>query len=191
MIVNLEAQDITAEVVPTLSDAQLVQHGKAVLAMNNNSPAAVANVISEARTLVQTLQPPTELVAEQFTQDFAKQEDMDTSEEEEQYLIEVATKNVADSVPAEKTTMSSEDECVEELSKSSKKSKAKPNGKAKKRKQPKAKAAADKMENFMENFFHLQQESERQFLEYEERRAKQEAEQEEKRCQFEAEQDSK
>ena len=120
-----------------------------------------------------------------------RQEDaMDTesvSEEEEHFLIEAAT---ADSVPAGKSTVSSEDECVGELS-SSKKSKAKSNGKAKKRKQPKAKAAADKMENFMEKFFHLQQESEQRFLEYEERRAKQEAEQEEKRRQFEAEQDSK
>ena len=35
MIVNLEAQDITAEVVPTLSDAQLVQHGLTTLGSGN------------------------------------------------------------------------------------------------------------------------------------------------------------
>ena len=60
----------------------------------------------------------------------------------------------------------------------------------KKRKQPKS-TSADKMENFMEKFFEIQQESERRFLESEERRSKQEAEQEEERRWFEAEQDDK
>lgn len=50
----------------------------------------------------------------------------------------------------------------------------------KKRKQPKS-TSADKMESFMGKFFEILQESERRFLESEERRSKEEAEQEEKR----------